>query len=243
MNYLILTLSLLTAPDLHYTNPAQEIVDRSIAAHGFDRLDHAYVQFEFRNRLYTYRNENGLFTYTRTFEDEGRQITDILNNDGLVREVEGREAGITDERRAAYGRSVNSVIYFAFLPYRLNDPAVIKEYLGQVDIHGTTYDKVKVTFHQEGGGRDYEDVFYFWFDASTYLLDYFAYSFETDGGGYRFRSFTNRRKVRGMVIQDYQNYKPAEENIDFSRIEELFMAGELVVLSQINLEQVRVKPL
>ena len=59
----------------------------------------------------------------------------------------------------SYSASVNSVHYFAVLPYGLDGKAVNKTYVNKVDIKGKSYHKIKVTFNEEGGGEDFEDVF------------------------------------------------------------------------------------
>uniref|UniRef100_UPI004047669A DUF6503 family protein n=1 Tax=Roseivirga sp. TaxID=1964215 RepID=UPI004047669A len=105
--------------------------------------------------------------YTRTQTDTaGRVIFDRMDNDGLIRKIDGDTAELTDERRAAFTRSVNSVIYFFRLPFGLNDPAVNKTFVGETEIKGKTYYEVKVTFAQEGGGEDFDDVFLYWFDIA-----------------------------------------------------------------------------
>ena len=234
----------------------QRIVDEAIAFHGMEPLDDAELSFVFRNMFYTYEKHNGMYQYTRSQVVDSTQTTvyDIMNNDGLVRLINpditelvtevgplvGDTAQITDERRAAYTRSVNSVIYFFLLPYGLNDPAVIKELMPETTIKGKPYYEVKITFQQEGGGEDFDDTFLYWFDKEDYSMDYFAYLYHTDGGGMRFREAINPRRVNGMLIQDYINLKPENEDIDIMTIDELYEAGELKVLSEIINEQVEI---
>lgn len=234
----------------------QRIVDASIDFHGFAPLDNAKLDFVFRAKFYTYQKNNGVYQYTRSQVVDSTAVTvyDIMNNDGLVRLInkdihelitevgplKGDTAIITEERRAAYTRSVNSVVYFFLLPYGLNDLAVNKEVIGEATIKGKTYYEIKVTFEQEGGGEDFDDVFLYWFDKEDYSMDYFAYLYHTDGGGMRFREAINPRKVSGMLIQDYINYKPEDEGIDIMTINELYEEGQLVVLSEIINENVRI---
>jgi len=161
-----------------------------------------------------------------------------MDNNRLVRTIDGVEPEITEEKRAAYTRSVNSVVYFFRLPFGLNDPAVNKVYIGETDIKGKTYHEVKVTFAQEGGGEDFDDVFLYWFDKEDYSMDYLAYLYHTDEGGMRFREAINPRRVNGMLVQDYVNYKPENEDIDIMTIDELFNAGKLEELSKIINENV-----
>ncbi len=236
---------------------AQRIVDASIDFHGLAPLDNSELSLVFRNMFYTYKKNNGMYQYTRTQVVDSIKSTvyDIMNNDGLVRLINGdidklvTEVGpmvgdtaqITDERRAAYTRSVNSVVYFFLLPYGLNDPAVQKEFMGETTIKGKDFYEVKITFEQEGGGEDFDDTFLYWFDKEDYSMDYFAYLYHTDGGGMRFREAINPRRVNGMLIQDYINLKPENEDIDIMTIDELYEAGELKVLSEIINEEVNIK--
>lgn len=227
------------------SNPsANEIVDQAIEASGTDRLQDAAVSFIFRSIEYSYEKEKGSFNYTRIQKDSiGNEVKDILTNDGLTRYINRDPVEITDERRAAYTSSVNSVIYFAFLPMPLNDAAVNKTYVGQIDINDKSYHKIKVTFDSEGGGEDHEDVFYYWFDINDYSLDYLAYSYnEDDGVGVRFREAFNSRLVNGVIIQDYRNYKPEnEEGFPLETMDKTFENGDLKLLSVIELEEVEIK--
>ncbi len=217
----------------------QRIVDSSIAFHGMEGLGNAEFTLTFRDIDYTYKNENGMYEYSRTqIDSTGATVYDVMNNDGLIRYINNEEAEITEERRAAYTRSVNSVIYFFRLPYGLNDAAVIKEYLGEAEIKGKAYHEVKITFVQEGGGEDFDDVFLYWFDKEDYSMDYMAYLYHTDGGGLRFREAINSRRVNGMLVQDYINMKPEDESIDIMTINELYENGELKVLSEIINEDI-----
>lgn len=220
----------------------QEVIDKAIAFHGMEGLGNADFSLTFREMDYTYSNTNGLYEYTRTQTDStGAIVYDVMNNEGLIRYINDKEAEITEERRAAFTRSINSVIYFFRLPYGLNDAAVIKEYIGEADIKGKTYDEIKVTFVQEGGGEDFDDVFLYWFDREDYSMDYFAYLYHTDGGGMRFREAINPQRVNGVLVQDYVNLRPENEDIDIMTIDELYEAGELKVLSEIINEDIQIK--
>ena len=221
------------------TSFAQEIVDKSIAFHGMKNLDNSDFSLSFRKMQYTYNLHGGVFEYTRTQTDSiGRTILDILKNEGLIRIINNDTVELEEERRAAFSRSVNSVIYFFRLPFGLNDPAVKKTYQGETEIEGKSYHEVRVTFEQEGGGEDYDDVFLYWFDKEDYSMDYLAYLYHTDGGGLRFRKGINPRRVGGVLIQDYINYKPDDESIDINTINELFSSNELTELSRIINEDV-----
>ena len=220
---------------------AQVIVDRAITASGTGILRNVSASFTFRNVQYEYISENGHYSYIRIQTDStGNEVKDVLSNDGLIRYINNQETNITEEKRTAYTSSVNSVIYFAFLPLWLNDTAVNKTSEGAVQINGKGYHKIKVTFDVEGGGEDHEDVFYYWFDTEDYSMDYLAYSYNEDNGvGIRFRVAYNSRKVNGITIQDYRNLKSKmKDSIPLVQMDQAYTNGNLEELSFIELEDV-----
>lgn len=221
---------------------AQRIVDNAIRAHGGRVYENLELEFDFRDYHYRMNRQGGLFSYERIFQDTlGNKVEDKLTNDGFTRKINGEQVELTEERRNAYKNSVNSVFYFALLPYGLNDPAVRKTLVGTSSIGGTDYQIVEVTFEEEGGGEDFEDVFYFWFRQDKYYMDYMAYTYETDGGGVRFREAINQRVENGIRFQDYKNYKPEDKNTPISELGELFVRGDLILLSEINMKNISVK--
>lgn len=224
------------------TPTAQEVTDQAIKVSGVDELQHAEASFAFRDKQYEYKRNGGNYVYTRIQTDStGTIIKDVLTNDGLTRYIADTVATITEKKRNAYANSVNSVIYFAFLPLWLNDGAVQKAYEGISNIKGKDYHTLKVTFEEEGGGKDFDDVFYYWFDKEDYSMDYLAYKYKTDGGGMRFREAYNARKVSGVTIQDYYNLKPKTKgSVPFETIGEAYNKGELVQLSTIDLKDMKI---
>lgn len=221
------------------TDP-QAIVDRAIAAHGGDRIESATVTFTYRDRDYVLERDNGMFHYSRTYTDSTGSVYEVLSNDSLYRAENGSLLELSEERYLALESSMNSITYFFMLPYRLNDPAVIKEYLGETMIEGQPYYEVQVTFEQEGGGRDFEDRFIYWFHQDTFMMDYLAYEFHVDGGGIRFRKADNIRTIEGIRFQDYLNYDSDTVGTDLENFEEDFAAGRFELLSEIRKENIQV---
>ena len=220
---------------------AQQIVDQSIAAHGgYERYEQVALAFEFRDRTYKVFRKNGLYQYERLFSDNTGQVRDVLTNDGFRREIDGQPAFVPDTMQVKYTGSIGSVVYFAMLPFPLNDPAVIKEYLGETTLKGRLHHKIRVSFHHDGGGPDHEDIYLFWFDAETHFMNYLAYLFYTDGGGIRFREAYNPRTVGGIRMVDYVNYKADPASVKLDEVDALFEKGELEMLSQIESERIRV---
>jgi len=235
--YLLFIMALLTG--LYCTrkaNPAEEIVSRCIEAHGGASYDTIQIGFRFRNLFYTIDRAGGRFEYTRSFTDSlDNSIRDVLNNDQFTRFRNGMVAELEPKQIKAYSSALNSVVYFALLPSGLNDPAVIKEYLGQEDINDLPYYLIKVTFHEDGGGDDFEDEFLYWINQDTNLMDYLAYSFHVDGGGLRFREVISSRTDGGILLLDYNNYKPTDTSARLQDLSRLFQEGKLEKLSEIKL--------
>lgn len=224
----------------------QAIVDRAIATHGGDVLDHAIVAFDFRDRHFIITRDGGRYRYERIYTDSTGHVREVLDNDGIFREIDGVRVDLTDEERSKLATPLNSIPYFALLPYNLNDPAVQKRYLGLVTIDGTPYHKIEVTFQPEGGGRDHDDRFIYWFHRNDHTMDYLAYGFHVDDGGTRFRKIVNERIIGGVRFADHLNYVSEtlpDPSSPIERYDSLLQAGNLKLLSEIVLENVTVRPL
>jgi hypothetical protein len=218
---------------------AQEIVDKAIQRAGGDRYRNSGIAFRFRDR--DYRKEitkDGILMKRITVSDSDT-ITDIFSGNGFKRLVNGSLVAVPDSMAVKYSNSINSVFYFASLPYGLNDRAVNKEYMGIARIGDTPYHKVRVTFDKEGGGKDYEDEYVYWFSVETYEPEYLAYDYHVDGGGSRFRKAYNERYVDGIRFVDYYNYAPTERT-DPAILDKLYENGELNLLSNIELREIEV---
>lgn len=107
---------------------------------------------------------------------------------------------------------LNSVVYFALLPYNLNDPAVRLKRLDDAGFDGRMHHTVEVTFNQDGGGRDHDDRFVYWFEANSGRLRALAYRFHTGDGGTRFRRVSRIHEVKNgdthalLWLNDYEAY-------------------------------------
>ncbi|MBC29304.1 MAG: deoxyribose-phosphate aldolase [Muricauda sp.] len=220
---------------------AQQIVDKAIEVSGGKLHNTHTVSFDFRGKTYEANVINGKKILKRISRTDSLKITDVLTNNDFQRFVNDSLVTLPDSMANRYANSVNSVHYFARLPQGLNDRAVNKELLGEAVIKNKKYYKVKVTFDQEGGGDDFEDTYLYWFDKETFKPDYLAYEFHVNGGGIRFREAYNERYVNGIRFVDYNNYKPKEKAIDFFAIDSLFGAGNLELLSKIELKNVHVE--
>ncbi|GMN04934.1 hypothetical protein MTsPCn5_03220 [Croceitalea sp. MTPC5] len=217
-----------------------EIVNKSIEVSGGQLYKEKGTSFSFRNKKYLSKVTNGKKILQRITYTDSLKITDVKTNSGFQRFFNDSLLILSDSMANRYANSVNSVHYFARLPFGLNDPAVNRELLGETNLKGKTYYKVKVTFDTEGGGDDFDDVYIYWFNKETFKPDFLAYEFHVDGGGIRFREAFNERYVNGIRFVDYNNYKPKTKDADIYEIDGLFEEKELEMLSKIELAEIEV---
>src|SRR5688500_14205303 len=149
--YFVLFLGILSLFSSCEKNKAQPIVDQAIEEHGGSAFESFVLAFDFRNRHYTVTRDGGIFSYTREFSDSTGRIKDVLNNEGFFRYRNGSVIEIPEERKQAFTESVNSVIYFALLPFGLNDDAAKKTWVNETTVRGEPYQVVRVTFGENGG--------------------------------------------------------------------------------------------
>ena len=216
------------------TQKGTQVIDQEIRAHGQHLFENATLSFLFRDRQYSARRSDAKYIYTRSFKDGSALIEDILiNSTDFSRKKNGISIEIEKEWAEKFSRSINSVLYFFQLPYLLNDPAVKKIDQGIRQIKGANYYQIKVSFQIENGGEDFEDEYLYWIDVNTFEVDYLAYNYITDGGGVRFRSAINKRRVNGLLVQDYINYAPLNKKISLSSLITEFEKGALIERSRI----------
>lgn len=227
---------------------ARAIVDSAIAAHGGAVLDRAVVSFDFRGTDFRLRQDGGAFRFQRTLTDSlGRTVRDVLSNDSLYRTVNGARVDLSEDERRSVETAVNSVAYFALLPHPLSDPAVQATYDGRDTLRGIPYHRIRVTFQQEGGGRDWQDRFLYWFHPDTYAMDFLAYAYgfgPAEEAGTRFREAYNVRRAQGVRFADYYNYTDTSLALgQLQRYPELWAEDDLTLVSRVELDSVRVRPL
>ena len=212
---------------------SDQLINDAIVAHGGDLYKTAAYSFTFRGKEYSVKNENENFSYSVKSESDNGQVTiDVLTNDSFKRTVDGVDVSLTTEEESKYSNGLNSVIYFALLPYKLNDASVHTQYVEETTIKGEKYDLVAISFAKEGGGQDHDDEYAYWINQKDKKIDYFAYNYRVNGGGARFRSALNRSVVDGITFQDYINWEVSFET-PLKDIPALFEKEELKEASRI----------
>ncbi len=223
------------------TKNAQAIIDEAITAHGGDAWQNKRIEFDFRQYHLVIDHQGGKYRYERTHQDSaGVVIREVMTNDSFSRSLNNKQQTLDTAQTGKYSRAVNSVVYFVLLPFKLRDPAVLADYVGESQVDGQLYDKVQVRFRADGGGKDHGDTFYYWFNQNTHTMDYLAYS----EGGPRFRKAINPQLVGGIRFQDYINYKGDEKDTtSVGSYDRKYEAKQLPELSRIEQKNIRVTSL
>lgn len=244
MKYIIVLLSaifLISCQEEKQGITAEEIINKTIEKAGGDRYSRAVIEFKFRDHVYKSTRNRGEFSLERVKTDTVGTIRDVVSNTGFQRYLNDSLVTVPDSMAVRYQSSVNSVHYFAHLPYGLNDKAVQSQLAGETVIEGEPYYQLKITFHQEGGGVDHHDEFMYWIHKNDFTVDYLAYKFLMNEGGIRFREAFNIREIEGIRFADYRNYSLDDFNTPLSELDELYEEGELELLSVIETEVISVK--
>lgn len=241
--YILLVLAACTSNKNHPTLDAEVIVQRAIDSSGTHLFEKAKVSFHFRDKIYQSEPTCEGLILKREFISDSVLIQDELYSGKLKRYQDGLQIQLSDSLALVYAESVNSVHYFVQLPYRLNDYAVTKKWVGDENDNESKYHKLKVTFQEEGGGEDFEDVYYYWIDAESFRIAYLAYSFQVNDGGIRFREATEYVEVDGILFANYNNYKPELETAKVEDALQDFLNGDYQLLSTISSELISVNHL
>lgn len=227
------------------TQERLEIVDRAIAHHGGEVYTASETRMELcsrsgcsRIRALTDGWDFDLEATARVRDGERRVR---ITNDTVEQWVDSEPVEVEPDRRQPLRDWVMARVYFAFLPYRLNDPSVFKQDLGIEEWAGRKLHRVRVTF-APGSSTEADDVFLYWFDPGTGRLEQFAYSFSSGNGGLRFRRGFNYRRVGGILFFDQENLGLDGPGFTVDEIDPSFVERRMRPVSTVELREIMVCP-
>lgn len=226
------------------TDPAQEIVDRSIAHHGGDLYESSRTRLTVTSRSGSFdvvsEVRGGDFDHTVMWTDRDDRARKVrVTNDTVEQWTDGEKVPVPEDEEQRLRDFVNARIYFPFLPYRLNDSSVRKTDLGTETWDGRKLHKVKVTF-ESGTSTDADDEYLYWFDPDTGRVEQFAYSFHTGDGGLRLRKAYDHRRVGGILFFDSENWG-VNGKTDVLDVTPEFSASEMEKISDVELSGIEVE--
>ncbi|UAM99399.1 deoxyribose-phosphate aldolase [Polaribacter litorisediminis] len=238
--YIVLLLLMISCQSKEKTLTAQQIIDKTIVFSGSDKVENSEITFKFRDKEYAAIRENGHFELYRSYTKDSIFIDEVLTNTGYKRVIGAHAVQLSDSLQSIYSNAINSVHYFSVLPFGLNDKAVHKKLLPSSTINGKEYYKIEITFSENGGGEDFEDIFIYWIGKDDFLIDYLAYSYHTNGGGKRFRVLKEQCRKNGVRFVDYLNFAPLNSEIELLNLDKAFENNQLKKISEIILEDIHV---
>lgn len=223
-----------------------EIVDRAIEFHGGDLYLASETELDICSKSGCFdvlaRLEGERYFYDVAGEVRGLHHRVRSSNDDLELLIAGSKMAHPPEETQGLRDWAMARVYFAFLPFRLNDPSVVKEDLGLETWDGRELHKVKVTF-AAGSSSDASDEYLYWFDPETARVEQFAYSFEGNPGGLRFRRGHNYRRVEGILFFDQENLGVEGEGLTVDLVTPGYVDEKMRQISSVELRNVEVRPL
>jgi hypothetical protein len=245
MRLTVLVLFLVFTPArLIAADSAQQIVDKSIAYHGGSIYTSSETSMVITSKSGTFeltsKVSGGTFDHRVTRVRNGREEFVRLTNDSVEVTALGETTLFEGESAERLTRFIYERVYFPFLPYRLNDPGVIKTDLGHEVWNGRTLRKIKITF--EGAAAD-GDEYVYWFDPATGRLEQYAYSFSNNAGGLRLRRGFDYRRVGGLLFFDSENIGLSGTEHSVDEITPEFVASKMATISTVKLSDVAVRRL
>ncbi len=223
-----------------------EIVQRAIEHHGGGVYDRSNSDLTMCSGSGCYRISvsmvDGIYSYRVAGPISSGHREVATSNDAVAHWHDGVAQEVVPANEQKLRDWAMARIYFVYLPFRLDDPAVIHRDLGLESWEGRLLQRVKVTFLADSSTDD-QDEFIYWFDPATARLEQFAYSFEGEPGGIRFRRLFNYRRAGGLLFFDQLNLGLNGEGLSVDQITPAFVKENLREISTVTLEDIQVVPL
>ncbi len=241
----ILLVGLLTTAAGGAGDEGLSIVHRAIELHGGDLYEHSSISFDLCSGSGCYdisvETDDGLYRHRVAGPVSAGHREVEADNDTVRHWHEGEERPVTPAEEQRLRDWATARIYFALLPYKLNDPGVRQRDLGLERWGDRDLHKVKVTF-RAGSSTDAEDEFLYWFDPETARLEQFAYSFAGEPGGLRFRPLHDHRRVGGILFFDQTNLGIDGDGLSVDLIDPDYVERAMRPVSTVRLENIEVVP-
>lgn len=221
------------------------IVSAAIAYHGGDLYRASTTELDLCSKSGCFHIsatvDGDRFDLSARRDDEGRSRRVRVTNDTVEQWVDGQSVSVAPGETQRLRDWVMQRVYFAFLPFRLDDPSVRKQDLGFEIWGNRRLQKVKITF-AAGSSTDADDEYLFWFEPESGRVAQFAYSFQGSPGGLRFRKAINSRRIGGILFFDQENYGVEGEGLRVDQMTPAFVKT-LRRVSTVRLENIEVRPL
>ncbi len=199
----------------------------------------AELGFDLDGQSYRVARVDDSYRYTAHDKNAGREVYRELNNLGYFEHLNGKMLELSAEDSSSQAGDIHASVYFALLPFSLDDPQLQAEYLGEDSLDGRAYHRLGIRNEDGFGLQEGLAEFLYWFDTESFRLDYLAHSLAAKEGT-RFRKALNSRRVNGIVFQDYEVFRgPGIDSLHM--IAELYASDRLLSISRKTLSGIFVK--
>lgn len=222
------------------------IVLKAIEFHGGEAYQHSRTQLDMCSKSGCFHVSSSVrgdqFDHEVSGLSRDTHVKVRMTNETVERWFDGQPSPMPEGREQDYRDWAMARIYFCFLPYRLTDPGVRHKDLGLVDWEGRQLHLVEVSF-KPGSSTDANDMYRYWFDPESGRLELFAYSYEGEPGGLRFRRLENHRREGGILFFDQENLGVEGEDVHIGLITPEYVKEAMRPVSKVTLRNIRVTPL
>lgn len=212
------------------TNPKGETLIRELVEKaGGEKRETATVNFDSNPYSYQIIRNCGQFDIERNLINKrGDTVVLKLGNLDITKTINQKIQKLSDTTAARLKQNLRSKIYFTEIPFGLNAPGIRKKFLGEEEIDGKSFAKVKIAFIENRGSKPFLDQYVFWVDQESKTLTYLATTIDGDQNNLQFRKVENPRVLKGIRFVDYQVYQPEKhQTIALRDLAQAFEKGEL----------------
>ncbi|MDT8347504.1 MAG: DUF6503 family protein, partial [Flavobacteriaceae bacterium] len=227
------------SPAPYIAENSDVLMNECIDHYGFDDINNKKFAFTFRSKKFDAQFKNGKYLYTSVLKDSTGSTIDSLWNDGFSRHKNGDLVTTPEVKLKGYAATLNSIVYFALLPYGLNHEGVLLGQLDTMSFGDTKYYLIAVDFASDDP-EAHNDSYMYWINSTNKSIDYLAYYFCDEYCDYRFRVKTKEHHVDGFRFQDYDNYKPTDSILGLTDLMTAYKNNRLKKVSEIKLEAIQV---
>ena len=151
------------------------------------QYDYCYPQSgkcDVSEERYIFEGEHSWAKYTRHEVNvmkgvEGTVVQSLVNDKASC---VLNQKSITTQEDIGTCNFLRKANYFWFsMMYKLNNPGTFHKYLGEEELEGRSYDKVKLHYDAEKTGKEKNDAYILYINKQTHLVDQFFFSLPAMG--------------------------------------------------------------
>jgi len=157
-------------------------------------------------------------------DKKGDVIHAIINGEAFVHH---NGQLLNDEKILRSCRGIREANYYWFtMMYKLSDPGVKLTSVGQETIGNTEYHKIKVDYDIEIVGKENNDAYLLYINASSHLVEHFYFAIPEDGSHQGVRIDVQYETVSGVKVPAKRSAFMPDEEGNYSDIPRLVQTSK-----------------